>query len=234
MTDLRIDDILDEFQRQAGGSRHTKQSDPSSELLQCMLNERMAPELLPYQHELMDRVLQELSNQQQFLLDSHEYGDSNVDSGMVSQDFKLQLMIIETDIERLSYMVRVYLRTRLLKINDFLIFYIGEAEAHPRLLSSQETDYMHKHFKILTLLYNNSFLKKMPNFLTLLDDNVGNQSMVAKPDVNVPVFIKVKTASPILIPLGNTDELELVKDGVYVVKYDLVRRYVELGDIDLM
>ena len=33
--------------------------------------------------------------------------------------------------------------------------------------SPEETEYMHKHFKILTQLYNNSFLKKMPHFLTL-------------------------------------------------------------------
>ena len=87
-----------------------------------MINERMAPELLPYKQDLMSTVLTMMSNQQQYLLESHEYGDMNGDSGVLSGDFKLQLMIIETDLERLNYIVRLYIRTRLSKLNKFTIF----------------------------------------------------------------------------------------------------------------
>ena len=38
------------------------------------------------------------------------------------ETFKLQLMIIETDLERLNYIVRLYIRTRLSKLNKFTIF----------------------------------------------------------------------------------------------------------------
>ena len=70
----------------------------------------------------MSTVLTMMSNQQQYLLESHEYGDMNGDSGVLSGDFKLQLMIIETDLERLNYIVRLYIRTRLSKLNKFTIF----------------------------------------------------------------------------------------------------------------
>ncbi|CUM51809.1 DNA replication complex GINS protein SLD5 [Debaryomyces fabryi] len=242
--DLDIDDILQEFDDSNARSKSSKYGSRSPEnlydqLVAVMLNERMSPDLLPYKHELLKEVLTQLSNQQQYLLDSHEYGDSNVESGIVTGDFKLQLMIIETDIERLNYLVRLYLRTRLAKIDKFTIHYINETSNEDStddrsLLSPEETDYMHKHFKILTQLYNNSFLKKMPHFLTLLDDTSGGQSMISVPDINQPVFIKVVTRVPIIINLDEDEDLELVENGIYVVKYSLIKRYIEIGDIVLI
>lgn len=242
--DLDIDDILQEFDDSNTRSKFSKYGSRSSEniydqLVAAMLNERMSPDLLPYKHELLKEVLTQLSNQQQYLLDSHEYGDSNVESGIVTGDFKLQLMIIETDIERLNYLVRLYLRTRLAKIDKFTIHYINETSNNNStddrsLLSPEETEYMHKHFQILTQLYNNSFLKKMPHFLTLLDDTSGGQSMISVPDINQPVFIKVITKVPIIINLDEDEDLELVENGIYVVKYNLIKKYIEIGDIVLI
>lgn len=235
---MDIDDILHEFETGARSSKTETTQPLYNQLVTVMLNERMAPDLLPYKHELMKTVLTELLNQQQFLLDSYEYGDSNADSGVVSGDFKLQLMIIETDIERLSYVVRLYIRTRLAKIDSFLIYYINETEddtgTATSLLSPEERDYMHKHFQILTKLYNNSFLKKFPTFLTLLDDNAGGQQMVDAPDTEQPVFIRVLSKEPIVISLGNEGELELVENGIYVVRYRLIKEFLELGDVVLI
>lgn len=242
--DFDIDDILQEFDDSNVRSKTSKYGIRNSEniydqLVAAMLNERMSPDVLPYKHELMKEVLTQLSNQQQYLLDSHEYGDSNVESGIVTGDFKLQLMIIETDIERLNYLVRLYLRTRLAKIDKFTIHYINQTSNDDStndrsLLSAEETEYMHKHFKILTQLYNNSFLKKMPHFLTLLDDTSGGQSMISVPDINQPVFIKVITKFPIVINLDEDEDLELVENGIYVVKYSLIKKYIEIGDIVLI
>lgn len=236
---MEIDDILKDFEDSSKSkltSRLKKESSGSlyEELVTAMINERMAPELLPYKNDLMQQVLSQLSNQQQYLLDSHEYGDTNMESGVVTSDFKLQLMIIETDIERLNYLVRLYLRSRISKIDKFALHYINETSANnSSLLSPEETEYMHKHFKILTELYNNCFMKKMPEFLTYLDDTSGGQSMITTPDLDEPVFIKSVSFKPILISTED-DEVEIVKDGIYVVKYNLVKRYIEIGDIILI
>ncbi|KAG2735671.1 hypothetical protein G9P44_001885 [Scheffersomyces stipitis] len=246
-----IDDILQEFDQRSKfapkKSQKSARSTSSSqtiynELTTAMLNERMAPELLPYKHELLRNVLDQISNQQQYLLDSHEYGDMNAQTGIVSGDFKLQLMIIETDIERINYLVRLYLRARLSKISKFTIHYIKttvdeSTESLPEsksLLSPEETEYMTKHFKILTDLYNNSFLKKMPDHLRLLDNESSGENMVVAPDVNEPVFIKCITKDLITVPLGDGDELELEENGIYVVKYRLIQKYVSIGDVVLI
>lgn len=243
--DMEIDDILQEFedssvqQLETGKkSRSIGQKSIYNGLVTAMVNERMAPELLPYQSELLGEVLEQLSLQQQYLLDYHEYGDLNSDTGVLGGDFKLQLMIIETEIERLNYLVRLYLRTRLSKIDNFTIFYINKiADETPetkQLLSREESDYMHQHFKILTQLYNSCFFKKMPKSLTLLDDESGGQLMITPPDLEQPVFVRYISKRPVSITMSDSEVLELVKDGIYVVKYDLIRDYLRLGDVELI
>ncbi len=74
----------------------------------------------------------------------------------------------------------------------------------------------------------------MPHFLTLLDDTSGGQSMISVPDINQPVFIKVITKFPIIINLDEDEDLELVENGIYVVKYSLIKKYIEIGDIVLI
>lgn len=74
----------------------------------------------------------------------------------------------------------------------------------------------------------------MPHFLTLLDDTSGGQSMISVPDINQPVFIKVITKVPIIINLDEDEDLELVENGIYVVKYSLIKKYIEIGDIVLI
>lgn len=236
---MDIDDILKEFEESSKDekiSSKTSSINLYQDLLRAMINERMAPELLPYKQDLMSTVLTMMSNQQQYLLESHEYGDMNGDSGVLSGDFKLQLMIIETDLERLNYIVRLYIRTRLSKLNKFTIFYINESSQNDNLLSKEERDYIHKYFQILTQLYNNCFLTKLPQMLTYLDDTSGGQSMIVEPDLDQPVFIKCTLEVPILLDYDGATEidLELIKKGVYVVKYSLVKRYIDIGDVVLI
>lgn len=235
---MNFDDIVLEFDNDAHkppvSSSETSLTD---QLIKATLNEQLSPTLLPYNHSLFDTVLSRLSAHHQLLLDSHEYGDTNSASGLISPDFKLQLMIIESDIVRFSYLVKLYLRARLAKIDDFTIHYINITAANPEsnsLLSQLETTYMHQHFKILTNLYNSSFLRKMPLSLALLDDSSGGQSMVEKPDLDKPVFIRCVSLLPIFIHLGNDEELQLVKNGIYVVRYSLVEPYLKLGDVELI
>lgn len=234
---MNVDDILHDFEQQARAPTVKSNNNLNQQLVEAMLNERMAPDLLPYKTELMDQVLSEIQHQQQLLLDSYEYGDSNAEAGVISSDFKLQLMIIETNIERIAYLVRLYIRTRLAKIDSFTIYYVNEsAKESPSipLLSPAERAYMHKHFKILTQLYNTSFLNKLPSFLQLLDDTTGGENMIALPNLDHPVFIRVVCDLPIVLALDGDDELTLSKNGIYVVRYRLIKQYVEIGDINLI
>ncbi|KAI5961841.1 SLD5 [Candida pseudojiufengensis] len=232
---MDIDDILQEFEESTAKQYQSTSASIQQDLITAMMNERMSPELLPYKTELLNTVLTHISNQQQFLLDSHEYGEINSGNGIISSDFKLQLMIIETDIERISYIVKLYLRTRLSKLNKFTIFYINISndDDDSEYLSQEEKDYIHKYYQLLTSLYNNCFLKKLPQILTFLDDSSGGQNMIVEPDLNQFVFVKCITKDPIFLQLED-EELELIENGVYVIKYNLIKRYLEQGDLILV
>lgn len=234
---MEVDDILRNFDQEVQSKAPKDSGDLYTQLTHAMLNERMCPELLPYDHNLLQQVLDNISSQQQFLLDSHEYGDVNVDSGIITSDFKLQLMIVETDIERLSYLVRLYFRIRLSKIENFTIYYIRltseDGDNKVNLLSKEEQDYLYKYMNIIQSLFNNSVLKKVPKELSYLDDQNGDLSMVTTPDVDELVFVKVETSKEITI-LYEDDEMILTQDGIYVVKYSLISKYLEIGDVRLI
>ncbi|WEJ93767.1 GINS complex subunit [Yamadazyma tenuis] len=226
---MEVDDILRNFDTEVGQRSQKPKVDLYTSLSRVMLNERMAPEILPYQKDLLDEVLSRITNQQQLLLDSHEYGDVNIDSGIITSDYKLQLMIMETDIERLI---------RLSKLETFTIHYIrltGERDdTKATLLSDEEQEYLTKYMGLLQSLYNNSILKKIPRELTYLDEVESDISMVTTPDVDEMVFIKVLRDETITIPLEDEDELQLEKDAVFVVKYGLISGYLNIGDVILI
>lgn len=229
---MEVDDILNDFNNEV---EKTKKEDLYTRMSHAMLNERMAPELLSYDKELLDEVLSKITDQQQLLLDSHEYGDVNIDTGIITSDFKLQLMIMETDIERLNYLIRLYFRIRLSKLEKYTLYYIklSNQDNKKAIISEQERDYMYKYMTLTQTLYNNSILKKVPAELSYLDDEKGDISMVLEPDIDELVFIKVVTLEPITITFGE-DELDLVKDGIFAVRYNLIRKYLELGDVRLI
>lgn len=227
---MDYDDIITEFL----GAASAKNDSLYTALVRCMINERMAPELLPFQTTLMDRVLEALSSQQQWLLDCHE-----LDLGDL--EFKLQLMIAETELERLNYLVRVYLRTRLAKLDRFGQFYMGVISADPEqprgpneLLLADEVAYLVQHFRLLNRLYNDSFLKKLPEKLQLLDDTKGGENMVELPDLARPVFFQYVGRLDVEIDLGGDDVLELTNGGIYVVRYSAIRQYLAIEDVILL
>lgn len=234
---MDIDDIIEDFEDSASSKKLSK-TNLYSEMVQAMVNERMSPEVLPFQHNLLNTLLELLASQQQYLLDSHEYGHMNASTGVVDNDFKLQLMIMETDIERVNYLIRLYLRTRLSKLDNFTIFYINQmAESEgtdaAKILSVQEKQYIQRHLKILTKLYNNCFLAKLPPTLTLLDDESGGLSMVVEPDLDQPVFVQYSAKEPLTVRLAD-DEVEFEHGGIYIVRYSAIREYLRIGDVRLI
>ena len=217
---MEYGDIIAEF----SGAGATTTESLQAQLVRCMVNERMAPEVLPFATDVMARALLGLERQQQWLLDCHELE-------LTDLDFKLQLMVAETEIERLNYLVRVYLRTRLAKLDRFTAFYLMDQQL---VLSEDEVDYVTRHFRMLNRLYTESFLKRMPAELALLDDNKGGEQMVETPDLDQPVFFQYVGTVLVELELGGEDVLELHQGGIYVARYAAIKPYLETNDVILI
>lgn len=112
--DLDIDDILRDFEREvrpkSAGEAQRKQQD-LQELTQSWISERMSPELLEYKGELLDRVLQRVRGQIEFI------ETNSIELQKQEKDIKLQLMVVETELDRVNFLLRSYLRARLSKVS---------------------------------------------------------------------------------------------------------------------
>jgi len=111
--DVGFDDILRDFERDArpNEANQTKlKENDLQELTQAWISERMAPELLEYKDALIERILSRIREQVEFIeLNSIELQTQE-------KDIKLQLMIIESELDRVNFILRSYLRTRLSKV----------------------------------------------------------------------------------------------------------------------
>lgn len=83
-------------------------------MITLLHNEKMAPELLPFQFNLVDRVLRMISSREQ-LIDSKR---------QVDQDDRFTVNIYKMEVERVKFVMKSYLRTRLAKIERHLVYFI--------------------------------------------------------------------------------------------------------------
>ncbi|CCD22862.1 DNA replication protein SLD5 NDAI_0A07080 [Naumovozyma dairenensis CBS 421] len=190
------------------------------QLMTCWRNERCAPELLPFPHELMKRMMSRIQEQMEyienismgFLENDHTHysdhspqdrnklatDDDPVATRMNSNhDSKLPLLCMEAEIERVKFVIRSFIRCRLSKIDKFSLYLrqLKEDDTNiislDEILSREELEYHERHFLISLKLLNDSVLKYMPTELQAINDTEGSVNMIEEPDWNKFVFIHV-------------------------------------------
>ena len=76
-------------------------------------NEKSAPELLPYQHLLINQVTKLINQQEESLQVQIKYTDD-----------RFYFNIHKMELERVKFMLKSYLRTRLFKIEKYLLYIV--------------------------------------------------------------------------------------------------------------
>ena len=94
-------------------------------------NEKMAPELLPFQHRLVESVKKLILRQEKKIRDQ---AASERDA-----DDRFYLNIIKMELERIKFIFKSYLRTRLLKIEKSYLYIVEKDQSD--LLSEAEQEY---------------------------------------------------------------------------------------------
>lgn len=100
-----IDDILAEI---AADSTPQETRD-LQQLTRCWVTERVAPELLPWPEEVVERVLKRIRRQIELVED--QTGDMDPKTGF-------RLIVVQTELERFKFLVRSFLRARLRKVRN--------------------------------------------------------------------------------------------------------------------
>lgn len=179
--------------------------------------ERHSPDILPYKHALLEAANEKLRFQIE-MVETLNIEDSKS---------AFRLVIVQTEMERVRFLVRSYLRTRISKIDRFLMFCSREAAIVGRL-SPVERHYAEKHQAVLERHLHNSFLRDFPETgqLQKLDDTgAAGMSMIDKPDLHKAVFIKVVRDLGQRVKIG-MEQIDLDVHSIVLIRYNIVQQYL--------
>ncbi|KAG0230689.1 GINS complex subunit [Actinomortierella wolfii] len=98
-------------------------------LTQAWINERAAPEILPYEGEAVQGLLDRIDSQLAIIDDLDAGSDSDI----------ILSIIYQTELERVKFVLRGYLRTRISKIERFGQYYLGNNDMKSRLSPAEQT-----------------------------------------------------------------------------------------------
>ncbi|WWC71449.1 uncharacterized protein I206_105405 [Kwoniella pini CBS 10737] len=185
------------------------------------IKERGIPELSNWQGDLIDEIFDKLEQQQKMV------NTLNSDP-QTSEEEHFKLMLVQTEMERVKYLIRSYVRTRLHKIEKFSHYITVTPNTH-HLLSGAELSHAKRYTDLLHTHFEHSVLDSLPEWLRKMDDTYGDGlSMISKPNRNTPVLIYCKRDCG-EITLEGGERAALAKGTTHLVKYKLVDRWINLG-----
>ncbi|KAF9936489.1 GINS complex subunit [Mortierella alpina] len=225
------DFLISAFSSRVSASREPDRSrtqvDPATfvqHLTQAWINERAAPDLLPYERAVVDGLLSKIE-EQTAVIDELDAGN---DTSIITS------ILYQTELERVKFVLRSYLRTRLSKIERFCQFILADP-ASKRNLSKGELVYAENYSKATTQHFQSSFLNSLPPSLQGQDDVVFDRklSMISQPSLDEAVFCRVvEDIGDYQLDEEETVVLEVGQ--IFIFRYRAVRVLLQRGQIELI
>ena len=130
------------------------------QLRRAFLNEKLAPMLLPYEHEVLegDEGLKALVEQQA----------GHLDNPAQSLNQQIDLNLYQLEVDRVQYLIAAYLRTRLLKLQAHPFWYLFDHSAFG-LLCPSEQHYVRRYVALLENHFGRCVLNEIPKRWRRLD-----------------------------------------------------------------
>ncbi|KAH9475171.1 DNA replication complex GINS protein sld5 [Psilocybe cubensis] len=203
-----------------------EQNTPLEQLTRHWLNERHAPDILPAQEDLLMNLLDHLRRQSEAVQLLRE-------DPSTSEEEHMRIMLVQTEVERVKFIVRSYVRTRLFKIERYARFIVTNADIQTRLTAA-ERDHASRHAKLTDQHFYVSVLQGLPEKQSHLDDTpLFVPPMITEPDKSRPVFVHARQRCPrIRLPDGAT--LDMEKGHISLMPYAIVEELVARGDVELI
>lgn len=185
--------------------------------MRVAMGERHAPELLQWEGQLVEDVLEKLHQQRQMV----EYLQSD-DS--TSEDEHFRMSYVQLDMERIKFQIRSYVRTRLYKIERYA-FHIMSNPALQSRMSVLEQNHAIKYKQLFSTHMNRAVLDNLPDTMRSLTD----PGMIPHPNLTQGVFIyATEDCGPIRLPDG--DSVPVEKGSIHLFQYNTIKHLVERGD----
>lgn len=105
-----------------------------------------------------------------------------------SSDDRFYINIHKMELERVKYMLKLYLRTRLFKIEKFIVYIIEADQAS--ILSEGEMLFAWTLYSEKKALFHNSFFETLPKKLDPYQKDSLDKRMITEPNLNEFVFVR--------------------------------------------
>lgn len=218
-------DLLQDFEGSDGSD-----NDYDMSLEKCMktlqkswVNEKMSPNLLDCEVEALTIGLDQIREMQE-----------NINK---VKDADLKVSIHQLEVERIKFLLSSYLRCRLKKIqNNFGSIIRQHFEGNETKLTPSELKFAQRFSEDISEHITQSALKHLPN---IVKSDFNLASVVPTPNLDKYVFVVVREPVEGLICDEETEDqvadvIDLEVGDKYLIRYKLVKRFIENSQIDLI
>ena len=205
-----------------------------SRLKRAYFNEKCAPEILPFEHDLMRRVTESVDVQESTVVASR----AAAGSGTSSATDDLTAQVYHAELNRIRFLMRAYYRTRLRKFETYAVHCLKEPDVLERL-SDLEQRYASDYANIVEEHFS-SVLGQMPegyeSMVQQIKEEDGAFDMVPEPDADAHVFCRVREdrGDVMLDPDDPENTMDLERDDILMIRYRLIKKLLEDEAVDLM
>ncbi|KAI0665567.1 GINS complex Sld5 component [Trametes maxima] len=212
--------------RQAILPQDIAEETPFQQLIRHWMNERHAPDILPGQEMLLGRLLDHIRKQSNDV----ELLRADPDS---SEEEHFRIMLVQTEVERVKFVIRSYIRTRLHKIEKYARHISVTPEMHGKL-SKAELVHARRYGRLVEYHFDQSVLQSLPEQQRSLDEEMAFMPpMIASPDLSRPVFAHaLQDCPPVRLPDGTVSEMQ--KGQISLVPYGVIEQLLLRGEVELV
>lgn len=199
---------------------------PLQQLIRHWMNERHSPDILPNEGELLAGLLDHIRSQSETVQLLRADPSS-------SEEEHFRIMLVQTEVERVKFIVRSYIRTRLFKIEKFARYIMTNPEVQQRL-SESEVELARRFARLTDQHFYHSVLQSLPETQQTLDDRPPFvPSMVTEPDKTRAVFVLARQdCPPVRLPDGTA--LDMRKGHISLTLYSVVEQLIARGEVELV
>ncbi|KAG2179375.1 hypothetical protein INT44_006221 [Umbelopsis vinacea] len=227
-------------------------TDDVAEMTQIWINERNSPEILPYRRRLVEDLTELIEHQGMVAMEGLS---ENV-------DMRFRSMLYQTEMERIKFLIRNYLRTRLYKIEKYTTYLLNRPDVRERL-SDKEYEYAQRsvfeqmpfdfhnfivpnlktvfpgnaksYAELLEKHYSKSFLNTLPQSQQDVNEKINTLSSVSVPDEYSAVIVRGKEEQGMFeLESRRQYEIRLSPESIYMVRYSDIKLLLDEGQVELI
>ncbi|KAL4859359.1 DNA replication complex GINS protein SLD5 [Chlorella vulgaris] len=227
--DTQDDAELDYLQ---SGPASTSGRSDAEQLKSALMNEKAAPEILQFETDLVNRI--EATMDYQACCEAGR--DEQIEMLKENDDQKLLVEIFMSELSRIRYLLRAYLRVRLQKCERHVMHILDNADIAARL-SEREAQYARDFFVLFGSHMKAAAANHMPEaFSSLVRQAAAHpaKDMVPAPDLDRHVFARVleDRGNVTVDEEGNVAEFN--RGDLFVIRYRAVQQLVAEGAVELV